>query len=96
MPQVTLGTSANQDAIAGNPNRLSLTITNLDSTNVAYVQPTALYPRKITATAAPFGIGPGLTLSFSQALNGKKTTTSAFAAICTAGTPTLSWGEGVD
>lgn len=91
--QVTLSTTANTNAITGNPKRVGLTITNIDSTNIAYLQPSANYPNKIVAATAPIAIGPGLSRSYTVAWQGATTTQSVFQAICTAGTPTIVWEE---
>ena len=96
MPQATLSTTANQDAINGNPHRVGLTITNTDSANVAYLSPTAVYPVTISVTNAAISIGPGLSRTYTVAWQGRKTTQSAFAAISAAGSPIIVWEEQFD
>ena len=87
-------TGTAQILIEGNPRRLSLTVTNLDSTNKLYLKPIVNSQAVLTAGNADYTIGPGLTGGFTIQGDGQSVTQSPFQVLASAATVAFSWGEG--
>lgn len=95
MPQVTVTTTASPNAIPPNSKRKTLSIINIDSTNIIYLRANNYNKTTLTANDCEYQLGAGGTLVFKENDDGR-ILKSSFQAIASAGSPKMFWGEGVE